>query len=91
MKQKTVDELQKLIKGLNTFHSPEIINSNSDLFALGILDSLLLIQFVMAIENNFQIEIGNDDINYSNFKDLETLANLIESKYLVKPFKHRNN
>jgi acyl carrier protein len=77
----TVPELKKILQSLNTFYNVDSIGDTDDLFSQGLLDSLILIQFVMAIESNFKIQIRNQDINYDNFKTFSMIKSVLNSHY----------
>lgn len=74
-------ELKKILQSLNTFYNVEATDDSTDLFAQGLLDSLILIQFVMAIENSYKIQIKNQDITYENFKTFSTVKSILDSNY----------
>lgn len=46
----------------------------------GYVDSMGLIQFIATIEDEFQIEFSDDDLNNPDIKIVGKLAELIESK-----------
>lgn len=77
-------KLRQIMSDLNLVHDLQQISFEANLFSLGALDSLILVQFVLAIEDEFKISIPNTDINYENFKSFKTqseyLSPLIEGK-----------
>lgn len=75
-------DLKEMLKTLNAAYRVEKQSDESDLFAGGVLDSLSLIQFVMAIEKRFQIRLANDDITYESFRTLQLITDLLNRKYL---------
>lgn len=74
-------ELKQILKSLNTFYNVDSVGDDVDLFAQGLLDSLILIQFVMAIESHFKIQIQNQDINYESFKTFSKISAILKSNY----------
>lgn len=76
-----VSELKEILKNLNTFYNVDSVGDDVDLFSQGLLDSLILIQFVMAIENRYKIQIQNQDINYESFKNFLTIQRILNSNY----------
>lgn len=76
-----VSELKQILKNLNTFYNVDVIGDDVDLFAQGLLDSLILIQFVMAIENHYKIQIQNQDINYESFKTFSKIKSVLNTNY----------
>ncbi|GEM_PF-2947776 len=74
-------DLKQILKDLNTFYDVDSVGDDVDLFAKGLLDSLILIQFVMAIENHYKIQIRNQDINYESFKTFSKIKTMLKSNY----------
>lgn len=83
MKEKEIlDNLRSILKELNTSFEVDKLDENFDLFAYGALDSLIMIQYVVAIENHFHIHIENEDITYERFRNFGELKKVLISKYL---------
>ena len=77
-----IKELKEILKNLNTSFEVNKLNDNFDLFTYGALDSLIMIQFVVAIETHYNIRLDNEDITYEKFRTFSTLADLLNRKYL---------
>ena len=75
-----IEELKNGICKLNVTVQKENIPLDKDLIESGILDSYRFIQFVAFIEETFDIEILDEEINNTNFADLNTITALIETK-----------
>ena len=54
------------------------LEDDDDIFALGLVNSLFAIQLVMFVEREFDITIGDDDLNIDNFRTINAMANLVE-------------
>lgn len=54
------------------------IEENVDIKTYGI-DSLLKVQLVIALEDEFSITFNDDDINQSNFENIATICALLET------------
>ncbi len=80
--QCSVADLKKILQGLNTYYNVESVSDSEDLFAQGLLDSLILIQYVMALEKTFKIQIQNPHINYENFKTFISIKSVLDKNYL---------
>ncbi len=73
---------KELLTGLNIYFKAQEIKDDENLFNLGALDSLMLIQFVVSIEDDLKIRLSNEDINYDNFATLNNIAKFIFQNYL---------
>ncbi|HEY0737646.1 MAG TPA: acyl carrier protein [Herpetosiphonaceae bacterium] len=56
------------------------IDDDQDIFALGFVNSLFAMQLVMFVENEFGIAVEDDDLDIDNFRSINAIANLVESK-----------
>ncbi|MBA4493462.1 phosphopantetheine-binding protein [Paenactinomyces guangxiensis] len=57
------------------------LNDDSDLFNEGI-DSLSLIELIVALEEQLNIQISDDDLSRENFRSINSICNLLTSKYI---------
>ncbi len=55
---------------------PEI-EISQDFIEDGLIDSLDIVKIVMAIEKDFNIQVSGDHINRNNFKNVESIENMI--------------
>lgn len=56
------------------------IKDSEDIFALGFVNSLFAMQLVLFVETEFGIAVENDDLDINNFKSVDAIAHLVESK-----------
>ncbi len=49
----------------------------TDYITNDLLDSLMMAEIVIAIEDNFNIEIDGDDIIPDNFKNVDTIVEMV--------------
>ena len=75
-----IEELKDGICRINVTIKKENIPSDKGLIESGILDSYRFIEFVSFIEKTFAIEFLDEEINNTNFADLNTITALIETK-----------
>lgn len=61
------------------FHS-EVPSNEADLFQARILDSLLLVELIMYIEEEFSVRTDLDDLEMENFISISRMAQFIASK-----------
>ncbi len=81
MKLKSLEvQLRSIIKNLNLISQSDSIKLDDNLFTKGALDSLILVQYILELEEHFKINIPNTDINYENFKTLARQIQYLESQ-----------
>lgn len=56
-------------------------DTSVDLLEEGLIDSPIMIELIVAIEDKYEIEIDGDDINKENFNCIDSITELIK-KYL---------
>lgn len=76
-------KIRKLLIDLNFSAAARSVKDEDDLFDNGALDSLTLIQFVLALEEEFKIQLLNSDISYDNFKSFSHLVKMLQEVYKV--------
>lgn len=59
------------------------LQDDEDIFALGFVNSMFAMQLVLFIEKEFQVTIENEDLDFDNFRTIEAMSRLIESKMNV--------
>jgi acyl carrier protein len=60
--------------------NPEDVDQRTSLYRYGILDSIGLLRLVDFLEQEFQIEIGDDDMVPENFGTAEAIGVFVASK-----------
>nr|WP_154958163.1 acyl carrier protein [Paenibacillus xylanexedens] len=53
---------------------------DDDIFALGIVNSLFAMQLIIYIENEFGVEVANEDLNIENFSTIYKICSYIKSQ-----------
>ncbi len=56
------------------------LQDGDDIFARGFVNSLFAMQLVAWIEKTFQLQIGDDDLDISNFNSVDAIAGFIDRK-----------
>jgi acyl carrier protein len=72
-----IDTLKQILRSLNIYSAVDQLKDDDNLFSVGALDSLILIQYVLAIESHFQMRFPNEQITYDNFLSLQKIAKLL--------------
>ena len=80
MKATNEDLIQILSEVNRNAMSGVALSEDEDLFKKGILDSLTIVQLIVAIEKKYSIKISGRDINYQSFTTLKSIEDLINSK-----------
>ncbi|MEH2333123.1 acyl carrier protein [Nostoc sp.] len=79
-----MNEIQSKIKTfLSKFFGNHDLQSDEDIFALGFVNSMFAMQLVLFVEQEFQIAIENEDLEFENFRTINSLVNLIERKTAI--------
>ena len=65
------------------------ITAETDLLMANVLDSLLLMDLVIVIENEFGVALAGEDIAPHNFKTLGNLARIVQSNMFNDAFRKR--
>lgn len=71
--------VQIVIENINMPKSMETIGLDMKLSDIGI-NSITFIKIIVAIENEFDIEFSDEDLNCDKFPDLECLISYVKNK-----------
>ncbi len=78
-----VQEIKKIIiQKIGLRINLDDLNENDSLYLLG-LDSVGTITLAIALEENFNIVINDEDFNLALFNNISTLAKYIEQKTII--------
>ena len=75
----SIDKIISIINTLNPTYK-EIIDEKTSLFGSGIIDSLGVIHLVLAVEEEFQIKISNEELIFQNFNTIDSIFSMIMKK-----------
>jgi acyl carrier protein len=77
----TEQKIKELMAGNLTYAgSWSEVDEDYPLLAKQVIDSLGMLKLVSLIEDEFDVEIGDDDIVPDNWKTIRDIAGLVESK-----------
>lgn len=65
---------------LSRFFRKRELQDDEDIFSLGFVNSLFAMQLIMFLEKEFKIRVDNKDMDMNNFRTINSIVNLIESK-----------
>jgi len=75
---KTIEE--QILKIVKSITQNETIEINQNLLDEGILDSLTTIELIAKLEEQFKINIENDELNHENFNTISSISSIIKKK-----------
>jgi len=75
---------QHIMAFLGRFFRCETLNDGDDIFAAGFVNSLVIVQLIGFLENNFSITIEDEDLDLSNFRSVNNILAFIERKTAAK-------
>ncbi len=64
----------------------ESIDIEEDLFDMGLLDSLSLVQLMVAIEEEFEVTISPDELDLEDYKSVQAMSEMINRAALTSMF-----
>ena len=79
---------QHIMAFLGRFFRCETLNGDDDIFVAGFVNSLVIVQLISFLENNFSITIEDEDLELSNFRSVNNILAFIERKTAAKSQPH---
>ena len=75
------EKIRKFIESnLVVFEDEAEFSDSDNIFEMGFVNSLFAMKLVNYIEEDFGIEVENDDLEISNFSSVNRITEFIESK-----------
>ncbi|MDR1550950.1 MAG: phosphopantetheine-binding protein [Hungatella sp.] len=71
---------KKIEKFLLRFIGNRTLQGEDNIFELGLVNSLFAVQLVSFVENEFDVIVENEDMDIENFKSINAIVSLVESK-----------
>ncbi|MCX6048532.1 MAG: phosphopantetheine-binding protein [Chloroflexi bacterium] len=56
------------------------LQDGDDIFALGLVNSLFAMQLVLFVEQEFDISIDGEDLDFANFRTVNAIEHLVKAK-----------
>lgn len=67
----------KVEKFIGRYVNLEGLDENTDIFKLGVVNSLFAMQLVLFVEQEFSIIVDNNDISTDKFNNVSSITNYI--------------
>lgn len=71
---------EKIRKFLGKFFDESSVQDGDNIFEKGLVNSLFAMQLVTFIEKEFDISILNQELDIENFKSINAICSLVQSK-----------
>lgn len=78
------DRKFKIRQFLSRFFTAQQIDDGDDIFSLGVINSLLALQLVAFLEKEFGIMVEDEDLDIDNFRSLNAMDRLVETKLMAR-------
>jgi acyl carrier protein len=76
-----VARIEELVEGIRSVLldslSVRVDSPGDDLFGAGVLDSMALVRFIMALEDRFGVEIPLDEVDVESFRSMAEVAAML--------------
>jgi len=74
------DPKQQLTVFLGRFFRFENLDGDDDIFAAGFVNSLVIVQLISFLENNYSITVEDEDLDIANFRTVNQILSFIARK-----------
>ena len=61
------------------------VKDSDDIFTMGLVNSMFAMQLVEFVESRFNVEIGPEDLEITNFRTIDAISALVERKSSGEP------
>ena len=79
-KRQVYDKINTIINENELLKKGNSINNDTNLFAEAGLDSIGIVELVVAIEEEFGFEFDESELEFDEFATIDSIANLIQKK-----------
>ena len=74
------DFKQEIREFLEGYVAGEDFEDGVDVFALGLVSSLMAMQLVLFVEQQLGVRLDNDDLDFENFRSVDLVSHFMMSK-----------
>lgn len=78
------EQIVSLLSQVSLRPDVQVISDQDNLFHTGIIDSIAIVQLVTLMESQFSITFDFKDLDVNNFRDIESIQEMLKTKYGVK-------
>lgn len=71
-------EIKTRIRSFLCTRWPGELRDDDDIFEAGVVNSLFAMQLVVFVEDEFAIQISNEDLERDNFRTVNSITGLVE-------------
>lgn len=79
-----MDRKQKIVEFMSRYFNVELIDDDTNFLENGLVSSLFLMQLLIFLENEYHIEISNDEIVPDNFSSINSILKLLSKNKVVR-------
>jgi methoxymalonate biosynthesis acyl carrier protein len=72
---------QSIIGFLRDHFGVEVADSGTDLIESGILDSAMVVDLVLYLEERFAVTVALEDLEFENFATIESIAGFVAARH----------
>ncbi len=74
-------DIRSLIKSnMAVFDDEAVFSDDDNIFKLGFVNSMFAMKIVNFIEQQYQIEVSDEDLDIKNFSSVNKIASFVKSK-----------
>lgn len=73
-------KLRSRIEDMLSQYGVENAPSDQPLFSSGILDSIAAVQILMQLENDFEVDLSDEDFDITNIDTIQSLENFLSQR-----------
>jgi acyl carrier protein len=70
----------RIVTFLSPFLQGRSLGEDEDIFASGVISSLFAMELVVFVEQEFEITLKKEDLDFENFRSIEAIARLVDRK-----------
>ena len=77
---KAIDIREAIRSFVSGFIRTKELKDSDNIFDLGFVNSLFVMQLILFVEKHFSLSVENKDLNIDNFNSIDALSNFVSNK-----------